>query len=45
MSKTVKTERRGKVLEVTLDRPPANAMDEATNEALYDTFCEIWRRG
>ena len=41
MNETVKTERRGKVLEVTLDRPPANAMDEATNEALYQTFCEF----
>ena len=41
MTDMVKTERRGKVLEVTLDRPPANAMDDATNVALYKTFCEF----
>ena len=41
MTENVKTERRGKVLELTLDRPPANAMDEATSEALSQTFCEF----
>jgi crotonobetainyl-CoA hydratase len=34
----VTVERRGKVLEITLDRPPANAMDDATNFAMYDAF-------
>ena len=38
MSEAVRTERRGKVLEVTLDRPPANAIDKATSQALYDAF-------
>lgn len=41
MPESVKTERRGKVLELTLDRPPANAIDEATNEALYSALCEF----
>jgi len=41
MSQSVKTERRGKVLELTLDRPPANAIDDATNQALYHAFCEF----
>ena len=38
MSEAVRTQRRGKVLEVTLDRPPANAIDKATSQALYDAF-------
>ena len=38
MSEAVRTERRGKVLEVTLDRPPANAIDKATSQALYAAF-------
>ena len=41
MSDSVKTERRGKVMELTLDRPPANAMDDATMKALYQAFCEF----
>ena len=38
MSDAVKTERRGKVLEVTLDRPPVNAIDAATSMELYRAF-------
>ncbi len=34
----VRSERRGKVLEVTLDRPPVNAIDDATSVALYEAF-------
>ncbi len=39
MSDAVKTVRRGKVLEITLDRPPANAFDDATMREMYETFC------
>ena len=38
MSQAVRTERRGAVLEVTLDRPKANAIDMATSRELGDTF-------
>ena len=38
MSQAVRTERRGAVLEVTLDRPKANAIDRATSRELGDTF-------
>lgn len=34
----VKTERRGRVLEITLDRPKANAIDAATSRALGAAF-------
>ena len=34
----VLTERRGRVLEVTIDRPKANAIDAATSRALSDAF-------
>ncbi|WP_108258497.1 carnitinyl-CoA dehydratase [Mangrovicoccus ximenensis] len=34
----VRTERRGAVLEVTLDRPKANAIDMATSRELGETF-------
>jgi crotonobetainyl-CoA hydratase len=34
----VKLQRRGAVLEVTLDRPKANAIDLATSKALYAAF-------
>jgi len=33
MKEEVRTERRGGVLEVTLDRPKANAIDHATSRA------------
>ena len=38
MSEAVRTERRGKVLEVTLDRPPVNAIDARTSMELYQAF-------
>ena len=38
MSQAVRTERRGAVLEITLDRPKANAIDRATSRELGDTF-------
>src|SRR4029453_12633881 len=38
MSDAVKLERRGAVLEVTLDRPKANAIDLATSKALHAAF-------
>ncbi|MDQ0467310.1 enoyl-CoA hydratase-related protein [Labrys wisconsinensis] len=38
MSEAVKLERRGAVLEVTLDRPKANAIDLATSRALHAAF-------
>ena len=34
----IKTERRGQVLEVTLDRPKANAIDLATSRSMGDVF-------
>ena len=41
MSTAVTTKRTGKVLEVTLDRPPVNAIDAATSMALYEAFHEL----
>src|SRR5438067_2087315 len=38
MSDAIKLERRGAVLEVTLDRPKANAIDLATSKALHAAF-------
>jgi crotonobetainyl-CoA hydratase len=40
-SEIVTTERNGKVLEVTLNRPPVNAIDAATSMALYNAFREL----
>ena len=37
----VKTERRGAVLEVTLDRPKANAIDAPTSRIMGDIFAEF----
>ncbi|MGH3087186.1 MAG: enoyl-CoA hydratase-related protein, partial [Rubrobacteraceae bacterium] len=37
-TKPVRTERRGAVLEVTLDRPKANAIDAATSRRLAEAF-------
>jgi crotonobetainyl-CoA hydratase len=34
----VRTERRDTVLEITLDRPPANAIDAATSRELGEAF-------
>jgi crotonobetainyl-CoA hydratase len=41
MTNPVKTERRGAVLEVTLDRPKANAIDAATSRLMGDVFAEF----
>ena len=41
MSDPVKTERRGRVLEVILDRPPANAIDVATSVRMGEVFCDF----
>ena len=38
MTATVKRARRGAVLEITLDRPKANAIDRATSRALHDAL-------
>ena len=38
MSDVVRTEKRGAVLEVTLDRPKANAIDAATSRLMGDVF-------
>ena len=38
MNSPIKTERRGSVLEVTLDRPKANAIDLATSRIMGETF-------
>jgi crotonobetainyl-CoA hydratase len=37
----VRTQRRGRVLEVTLDRPPVNAIDAATSVALGEAFRQL----
>lgn len=41
MTNPVKTERRGAVLEVTLDRPKANAIDAATSRIMGDVFASF----
>ncbi len=38
MTTPIKTERRGAVLEVTIDRPKANAIDAATSRIMGDIF-------
>lgn len=38
MTETVKVEQRGEVLEITLDRPKANAIDAATSRRLGEAF-------
>jgi crotonobetainyl-CoA hydratase len=38
MSEAIKTRRDGAVLEVTLNRPPANAIDYATSRAMGEVF-------
>ena len=37
----IKTTRRGAVLEVTLDRPKANAIDATTSRIMGDVFTEF----
>lgn len=47
-SESVRVERRGRVLEITIDRPKVNAIDHATSRALGDAFkmlhedAELW---
>ena len=41
MSDALKLERRGRVLEVTLDRPKANAIDAATSIRMGEVFCDF----
>lgn len=41
MTNSVKTQRRGAVLEVTLDRPKANAIDAATSRIMGDVFASF----
>ena len=38
MTSPIRTERRGAVLEVTLDRPKANAIDAATSRIMGEVF-------
>ena len=38
MSEPIKTHRNGRVLEVTMDRPKANAIDAATSRIMGDVF-------
>ena len=41
MSDAVKTEINGQVLEVTLDRPKANAIDSPTSQEMGRVFAEF----
>ena len=41
MSEPLKTVRRGRVLEVTLNRPKANAIDAATSIRMGEIFCDF----
>ncbi len=41
MSSPVRTERRGRVLEVTFDRPPVNAINAEASRALGEAFVEL----
>lgn len=41
MSDPIKTKRDGKILEVTIDRPKANAIDVATSRMMGDVFAEF----
>ncbi|MCA0434041.1 MAG: crotonobetainyl-CoA hydratase [Proteobacteria bacterium] len=41
MTNPIKTERRGRVLEVTIDRPKANAIDAATSRIMGDVFASF----
>ena len=41
MTDPIKTERRGHVLEVTLDRPKANAIDLATSRVMGEVFADF----
>ena len=41
MTNPIKTDRRGAVLEVTIDRPKANAIDAATSRIMGDVFASF----
>ena len=41
MTNPIKTERNGAILEVTLDRPKANAIDLATSKIMGDVFADF----
>ncbi len=41
MGDAIKVERRGSVLEITLDRPKVNAIDHATSRQMGDAFAEF----
>jgi len=41
MTNPIRTERRGPVLEVTIDRPKANAIDAATSRVMGDVFASF----
>ena len=41
MSEAVRTERRGRVLEITLDRPKVNAIDDPTSKELSEAFVTL----
>ena len=41
MTSAIRTERRGPVLEVTIDRPKANAIDAATSRIMGDVFASF----
>jgi crotonobetainyl-CoA hydratase len=41
MSEVLKIERNGAILEVTLDRPKANAIDATTSHLMGETFCRF----
>ena len=41
MSEAIRVVRNGKILEVTLDRPKANAIDQATSRIMGDVFAEF----
>ena len=43
MSDVISTRREGSILEVTLDRPKANAIDLKTSRLMGETFKEIGR--
>ena len=44
MSDALRTRREGGVLEVTLDRPKANAIDHPTSRAMGEVFRDLSRR-
>ena len=41
MSEPIKTNIRGQVLEVTMDRPKANAIDASTSRIMGDIFADF----